>query len=92
MIEISIIIPVYNVQDYLARSVDAILKNDTEGCEVMQQAAAREEDPEKKASYNSTIAKYKAAYPEKSMLFMKGLQSGSSYTIGGWMGVTITVP
>ncbi len=58
----------------------------------MQQAAAREEDPEKKASYNSTIAKYKAAYPEKSMLFMKGLQSGSSYTIGGWMGVTITVP
>lgn len=35
MIEISIIIPVYNVQDYLARSVDAILKNDTEGCEVI---------------------------------------------------------
>ena len=58
----------------------------------MQQAAARETDPEKKASYNSTIAKYKAAYPEKSMLFMKGLNSGSSMTIGGWMGVTITVP
>lgn len=35
MIEISIIIPVYNVQDYLARSVDAILENDTEGCEVI---------------------------------------------------------
>lgn len=35
MIEISIIIPVYNVQDYLARSVDAILENDAEGCEVI---------------------------------------------------------
>lgn len=44
------------------------------------------------ANINSTIAKYKAAYPEKSQLFMRGIQSGSSYTIGGWMGVSIVVP
>lgn len=58
----------------------------------MQQAAAHETDDAKKAQYNSAIAKYKAGYPEKSTLFMKGMQSGSSVTIGGWMGVTITVP
>lgn len=58
----------------------------------MQQAVAHETDEAKKAQYSSAIAKYKAGYPEKSILFMKGLQSGSSMTIGGWMGVTITVP
>lgn len=58
----------------------------------MQQAVAHETDDAKKAQYNSAIAKYKAGYPEKSTLFMKGLQSGSSMTIGGWMGVTITIP
>lgn len=58
----------------------------------MQQAVAHEKDDAKRAQYNSAIAKYKAGYPEKSMLFMKGLQSGSSMSIGGWMGVTVTIP
>ena len=58
----------------------------------MQQAVAHAEDDAKKAQYQSAIAKYKAGYPEKSILFMKGMQSGSSVTIGGWMGVTIQVP
>lgn len=58
----------------------------------MQQAVAHESDDAKRAQYNSAIAKYKAGYPEKSTLFMKGMQSGSSVTIGGWMGVTVTVP
>lgn len=53
--------------------------------------AAHAVDPSN-AQINSTIARYKAAYPEKSQLFMRGIQSGTSYTIGGWMGVTITVP
>ena len=35
MIEISIIIPVYNVESWLPRSVDAILANDTGGCELI---------------------------------------------------------
>ena len=58
----------------------------------MQQAVAHAEDDAKKAQYSSAIAKYKAGYPEKSTLFMKGMQSGSSVTIGGWMGVTVQVP
>lgn len=58
----------------------------------MQQAVAHEEDEAKKAQYNSAIAKYKAGYPEKSMLFMKGYKSGSSVNIGGWMGVNVIVP
>ena len=58
----------------------------------MQQAVAHAEDDAKKAQYQSAIAKYKAGYPEKSTLFMKGMQSGSSVTIGGWMGVSVQVP
>ena len=58
----------------------------------MQQAVAHAEDDAKKAQYQSAIAKYKAGYPEKSTLFMKGMQSGSSVTIGGWMGVSVRVP
>ncbi len=33
--DISIIIPIYNVREWLPRSVDAILANDTVGCEVL---------------------------------------------------------
>ena len=58
----------------------------------MQQAVAHETDDAKKAQYNSAIAKYKAGYPEKSILFMKGMQSGSSVSLGGWMGISVTVP
>ena len=35
MIDISIIIPVYNVENWLPRSVDAILDNDITGCELI---------------------------------------------------------
>ena len=35
MIDISIIVPVYNVQDYLPNCIESILKNDTEGCEII---------------------------------------------------------
>ena len=35
MTDISIIIPVYNVEAWLSRSVEAILANDTAGCEVI---------------------------------------------------------
>ncbi len=35
MKDVSIIIPIYNVEDWLPRSVDAILANDTSGCELI---------------------------------------------------------
>lgn len=35
MTDISIIIPIYNVETWLPRSVEAILANDTQGCEVI---------------------------------------------------------
>jgi glycosyltransferase involved in cell wall biosynthesis len=35
MIDVSIIIPVYNVETWLPRSVEAILANDTAGCELI---------------------------------------------------------
>ena len=35
MTDISIIIPIYNVETWLPRSVEAILANDTAGCEVI---------------------------------------------------------
>ena len=53
---------------------------------------AKAADPSRAAEVNSMISAYKKAYPEKSQLFMKGLQPGSKKTIDGWMNVTVTIP
>ncbi len=53
---------------------------------------AKAADPSRAAEVNSMISAYKKAYPEKSQLFMKGMQPGSKKTVGGWMGVTVTIP
>ncbi|MBQ0057471.1 MAG: hypothetical protein KBT20_07430 [Bacteroidales bacterium] len=58
--------------------------------ELMQ---ARTADPSRAPELNSTIAKYKAAYPEKGPIFMTlNLSSGAPFHIGGWMNVDITIP
>lgn len=58
----------------------------------MLQAAAKASTDEEKAKYQRAAAGYKAGFPEKGALFMQaGKQPGDSHTIGGWMGVTVTI-
>jgi len=38
------------------------------------------------------IKNYKAKYPSKSLLFNKGLKSGMSHKVGGWIGETVSIP
>ena len=58
--------------------------------EELQKAKAA--DPSRAAEINSRIAQFKQQFPEKSQLFMKGIHAGSSFSIPGWMGITITIP
>ena len=58
----------------------------------MQQAVAHAPNDEKKAAYQRTMASYKNAFPAKGDLFMQaGKTPGQSHTLGGWMGVTVTI-
>ncbi len=58
----------------------------------MQQAIAHASSDEKRAAYQRTCGSYKAAFPAKGDLFMQaGKTPGQSHTIGGWMGVTVTI-
>ncbi len=58
----------------------------------MQAAVANASSDEKKAAYQRTMAAYKGGFPAKGDLFMQaGMTPGQSYTIGGWMGVTVTI-
>ena len=58
----------------------------------MQQAVAHAATDEKKAAYQRTMATYKGAFPAKGDLFMQaGKTPGQSHTLGGWMGVTVTI-
>ena len=49
-------------------------------------------EPSRAAEINSMIQNYKKAFPEKSQLFMKGMQSGTKYHIPGWINIDITIP
>lgn len=60
------------------------------GVEELQKAKIAE--PSRAAEINSMIQAYKKAYPEKSQLFMKGMQVGSKFHIPGWMNIDIVIP
>lgn len=53
---------------------------------------AKAADPSRADEVNSMISAYKKAFPEKSQLFMKGLQAGTKYHIPGWMNIDIVIP
>lgn len=58
----------------------------------MMNAVAKAPNEETKAKYQRSAAAYKAGFPAKGDLFMQaGMTPGQSYTIGGWMGVTVTI-
>lgn len=58
----------------------------------MQQAIAHAANDEKRAAYQRTCGSYKAAFPAKGDLFMQaGKTPGQTHTLGGWMGVTVTI-
>ena len=58
----------------------------------MQQAIAHASSEEKRAAYQRTCGSYKAAFPAKGDLFMQaGKTPGQTHTLGGWMGVTVTI-
>ena len=58
----------------------------------MQQAIAHASSDEKRAAYQRTCGSYKAAFPAKGDLFMQaGKTPGQTHTLGGWMGVTVTI-
>ncbi len=38
------------------------------------------------------LKSYRANFPSKSLIFNKGLKSGASHKVGGWIGETVTIP
>ena len=38
------------------------------------------------------LKNYRANFPSKSLIFNKGLKSGATYKVGGWIGETVTIP
>lgn len=55
-------------------------------------AKGKAADSSKAVEFNSRIQQCKQQYPEKSQLFMKGVQAGSRFHIGGWMNVDVVIP
>lgn len=71
---------------------DAVIKSIVYMAAVEELQKAKAAEPSRAAEINSMIQAYKKAYPEKSQLFMKGIQAGSNYHIPGWMNINITIP
>ena len=73
-------------------SDDAIVRSTCYMAAVEELQKGKTAEPSRAAEINSMIQAYKKAYPEKSQLFMKGMQSGTKYHIPGWMNIDITIP
>ncbi len=73
-------------------SEDAIVRSTVYMAAVEELQRAKAAEPSRAPEINSMIQAYKKAYPEKSQLFMKGLQAGSKYHIPGWMNIDIVIP
>lgn len=73
-------------------SDDAIVRSTCYMAAVEELQKGKAAEPSRAAEINSMIQAYKKAYPEKSQLFMKGMQSGTKYHIPGWMNIDITIP
>lgn len=73
-------------------SEDNIVRSTVYMAAVEELQKGKAADPSRAAEINSMIQAYKKAYPEKSQLFMKGMQAGSSYHIPGWMNINIVIP
>ncbi len=73
-------------------SEDAVVRSTCFMAAVEELQKAKAAEPSRAAEINSMIQAYKKAYPEKSQLFMKGMQSGSTYHIPGWMNIDIVIP
>lgn len=91
--------PYIFIADMYRQSAERIFPNDDAvvrstcfmaAVEELQKAKAAE--PSRAAEINSMIQAYKKAYPEKSQLFMKGMQAGTKYHIPGWMNIDVTIP
>lgn len=78
--------------DMVFPSEDNIVRSTVYMAAVEELQRAKTADPSRSAEINSMIQAYKKAYPEKSQLFMKGMQAGTSYHIPGWMNINITIP
>lgn len=71
---------------------DAIVRSTVYMAAVEELQRAKAAEPNRAPEINSMIQAYKKAYPEKSQLFMKGMQAGSTYHIPGWMNINIVIP
>lgn len=71
---------------------DAVVKSTVYMAAVEELAKGKAADPSRAAEINAYIQGYKKAFPEKSALFMKKIQAGSSYHIPGWMNINIIIP
>jgi len=73
-------------------SEDAVVRSTCFMAAVEELQKAKAAEPSRAAEINSMIQAYKKAYPEKSQLFMKGMQAGSTYHIPGWMNIDVVIP
>lgn len=71
---------------------DAVIKSTVYMAAVEELTKGKAADPSRAGEINSYIQQYKKAFPEKSALFMKKIQAGSTYHIPGWMNINITIP
>lgn len=78
--------------DQVFPNEDAVVKSTCFMAAVEELQKAKAAEPSRAAEINSMIQAYKKAYPEKSQLFMKGMQAGTSFHIPGWMNINVTIP
>ncbi len=71
---------------------DAVVRSTCYMAAVEELQKGKAAEPSRAAEINSMIQAYKKAYPEKSQLFMKGMQAGTKYHIPGWINIDITIP
>lgn len=72
-------------------SDDPILQKTAYWAAVDKLERAKAVDPSCSANVNKMISGYKANFPPSSELFMRGIKSGASYTVPGWIGETTKV-
>ncbi len=53
---------------------------------------AMKADPSLSSTGRKYIKSYSANYPSKTLLFNKGLKSGATHKVGGWIGETVRIP
>lgn len=80
-----------------AESADSVGKNELDKRMVYVAAAAKmrkamQVDPSLTSKAKKYISAYRGYYPDTKFKFKKGVKTGASHRVGGWIGETVRIP